>query len=91
VQVTQSQAFEVVFAISSSLISLLLFGNLFFLKRAIKKVDSIDALAASVTAVVKQLDKLCEQMEIVHELRIEVATLKARLTGYHRSNGERYS
>jgi hypothetical protein len=75
---TPSEFFQVVFGLVSSLISLLLLGNLFFLKKLIHKVDQIDSLTATIAVLAKRLDDLCGRIELLNDLRIEVATLKAR-------------
>jgi hypothetical protein len=41
--ITPSEAFQVIFTIVGALISLLLMGNLFFLKKLVQKVDVIDS------------------------------------------------
>lgn len=41
--ISQSEVFQVISGIVGSLISLLLFGNLFFLKKLVQKVDILDS------------------------------------------------
>lgn len=75
---TPSEFFQIVFSLVSSLISVLLLGNLFFLKKLIHKVDQIDSLTSNIAILAKRLDDLCGRIEMLNDLRIEVATLKAR-------------
>lgn len=72
--------------------SVMLFGNLFFLRRLVRKVDLIDSLVVNIGVLAKRLDQLCSKVETVNDLRVELALLKSKIlyqskTPRH-SNGE---
>jgi hypothetical protein len=76
------QVLEWLLGISGSIISFLLLGNIFFLKKLIQKVDLIDPLVVNITNLAKRLDELCGRVDLINDLRIEVASLRAKLGTY---------
>lgn len=89
---TQSEIFQIIFGLVGSIMSALLLGNLFFLKKLVHKVDLIDSLVANIGILAKQLDSLCGKVEMLSDVRIEIAALKARflhsMRTRHGGNGE---
>lgn len=73
-----TQVLEWLFGISGAIISFLLLGNIFFLKKLIEKVDLIDPLVEKITSLTKRLDELCGRIDIINDLRVEMAAVKER-------------
>lgn len=72
------QVVEWLFGVCFGIISLLLFGNLFFLRKLIEKVDLIDPLVANMTNLTERLNEICGRIDLINDLRVEIAELRAR-------------
>jgi hypothetical protein len=82
-QIPQEVLAEWAFGLVSAVFSLLLLGNLWFIRKLISKVDLIDPLIANMTSLTKRLDEICGRVEIINELRVEIAAIKARFSALY--------
>ena len=89
---TRSEIFQLVCGVVGFVITVLLGGNLFFLRKALNKVELIAPLVAKMETITGNFSILCGKVESLNSLKTEVAVMQDRLLRFqhsrHGSNGE---
>ncbi len=86
-QLTESDIFQVIYGIVGGVLALLLFGNIYFIKKLVHKIDQIDPLTVTISSLSYKVDELCQKVGIIYDLRLEISAIKARFMQKHDDPG----
>jgi hypothetical protein len=76
---SSAEVLQLLFALVGAIMSGLLIVIAFFLKRLAKNVELVPTLVANLENLDRRLMELVKKVEMLNDLRIEVATIKAKL------------